>query len=310
MTGAEGAAVRCVGLGRRFGDRVALDRVDLEVAPGEVFAVVGPDGAGKTTLLRILCGLVEPTAGDAWVLGRSVRREAEAVREQVGYVPQQFGLYGDLTVWENLRLYADLYGVLRGEFEARARELLSGFRLSGTERRLVAALSGGMKQKLALACALIHRPRVLLLDEPTTGVDPVSRRQLWRTLYDLHRQGVTLLVTTPYVDEAERASRVALLHRGRLVACDDPGALRRSLAGQVLEVAAHPRAQARAWLRTHPHVRGVHVFGDRDHVWFTGGGGPEALREFLEAAGLRVELVRAVQPSLEDVFVARLVEGA
>lgn len=304
------AAVRCVGLVRRFGGRLALDHVDLEVAAGEVFVVVGPDGAGKTTLLRVLCGLVEPTAGDAWVLGRSVRHAAEAVRERVGYVPQQFGLYGDLTVWENLRLYADLYRVPRAAFEARARELLSEFRLSGTEGRLAAALSGGMKQKLALACALVHRPALLLLDEPTTGVDPVSRRQLWRRLYELHRQGVTLVVTTPYVDEAERASRVGLLHQGRLVACDDPGSLRQGFPGQVLELAVHPPGKARALLRSHPHVRDVHVLGDRVRVWSTGDARAEALRAFLEAAGLRVERVRTVPPSLEDVFVARLAEGA
>ncbi len=302
-------AVRCTGLVRRFGTRVALDRVDLEVARGEIFTLVGPDGAGKTTLLRVLCGLLEPTEGDARVLGRSVREEAEAIREQVGYVPQQLGLYGDLTVWENLRLFADLYRVPRREFEDRARALLAMLRLSGVEDRRVAALSGGMKQKLALACALVHRPQLLLLDEPTTGVDPVSRRQFWRTLYDLHRQGITLLLTTPYVDEAERASRVGFLHRGRLVACDDPRRLRSELPGVVVEVVARPRAQARALLRGHPEVRGVHVFGDRDHVWWTGSEDAGALRELLERAGVHVDVFRPVPPSLEDVFVARLAEG-
>lgn len=307
---AEQVAVRCSALVRRFGPRVALDHLDLEVASGEIFVVVGPDGAGKSTLLRVLCGLLEPTEGDAWVLGKSVRWEPEAVRERVGYVPQQFGLYGDLTVWENLRLYADLYHVPRAAFEIRARSLLQEFRLLGVEGRMTAALSGGMKQKLALACALVHQPQVLLLDEPTTGVDPVSRRQFWRTLYDLHRQGITLVLTTPYLDEAERTSRVAFLHRGRLVACDDPRGLRGSLPGRVVELVAEPRARAQSLLRARSDVRGVYVFGDRDRVWYTGSdvGG---LRRFLEREGVRVEILRPVLPTLEDVFVARLSsEGA
>jgi ABC-2 type transport system ATP-binding protein len=291
---------------RRFGARVAVDRVDLEVRRGEIFVLVGPDGAGKTTLLRLLCGLLEPTEGEAWVAGRSVRKEPEAVRERVGYVPQQLGLYGDLSVWENLQLFADLYRVPRTEFASRARSLLTAFRLSRVEDRLTRALSGGMKQKLALACALVHQPEVLLLDEPTTGVDPVSRRQFWRILYDLHRRGITLFLTTPYVDEAERASRVGFLHRGRLVACDDPRSLRAGLPGWVVEVVARPRSRARAVLRAHPQVRSVHVFGDRDHAWWVEPGQPEAVRELLERAGVEVDLVRPVPPSLEDVFVARL----
>ncbi|MCS7235771.1 MAG: ABC transporter ATP-binding protein [Armatimonadota bacterium] len=305
---AEDAAVRCTGLVRRFGPRLALDHVDLEVARGEVFVVVGPDGAGKTTLLRVLCGLLEPSEGDAWVAGRSVRRQPEAVREQAGYVPQQFGLYGDLTVWENLCLFADLYRVPPPVFEQRARKLLDDFRLGGVEGRLTGALSGGMKQKLALACALLHRPQVLLLDEPTTGVDPVSRRQLWRNLYDLARQGITLVVTTPYVEEGERANRVALLHRGRVLACGTPQALRDSLPGVVVEVAAQPRARAHAVLRALPEVRGLHVFGSRDRVWYEGADA-EALRRALERDQVRVESCRAVVPSLEDVFVARLSEA-
>ncbi len=305
---AEDAAVRCTGLVRKFGARVALDHVDLEVARGEVFVVVGPDGAGKTTLLRVLCGLLAPTEGDAWVAGRSVRREPEAVRERVGYVPQQFGLYGDLTVWENLRLFADLYRVPPAVFEQRARKLLHDFRLGGVEDRLTGALSGGMKQKLALACALLHQPEVLLLDEPTTGVDPVSRRQLWRNLYDLHRQGITLVITTPYVEEGERAHRVAFLHRGRVVACDSPRALRGGLPGMVVELAAQPRVRAHAVLKTLPEVRGLHVFGSRDHVWYSGADA-EALRRALEREQVRVDTCRVVVPSLEDVFVARLSEA-
>jgi ABC-2 type transport system ATP-binding protein len=305
---AEDAAVRSTGLVRKFGARVALDHVDLEVARGEVFVVVGPDGAGKTTLLRVLCGLLAPTEGDAWVAGRSVRREPEAVRERVGYVPQQFGLYGDLTVWENLRLFADLYRVPPAVFEQRARKLLHDFRLGGVEDRLTGALSGGMKQKLALACALLHQPEVLLLDEPTTGVDPVSRRQLWRNLYDLHRQGITLVITTPYVEEGERAHRVAFLHRGRVVACDSPRALRGGLPGMVVELAAQPRVRAHAVLKTLPEVRGLHVFGSRDHVWYSGADA-EALRRALEREQVRVDTCRVVVPSLEDVFVARLSEA-
>lgn len=304
------SAVTCAGLTRRFGPVVAVDGVDLQVARGEIFALVGPDGAGKTTLLRLLCGLLLPDAGTATVAGVDVLADPEAARRRLGYMPQRFSLYGDLTALENLRLYAGLYQVPAAAFRERSERLLGEFRLLPFAGRLAQDLSGGMRQKLALACTLIHAPEVLFLDEPTTGVDPVSRRQFWRILYDLNRAGLTVCVSTPYMDEAERCSRVGLMDRGRLIACDAPGALRAAMGGEILEVVAEPRAQARRHLRHHPLVRSLEVFGDRLHV-LVGSAGAAApnLRAALEAAGVVVRSLRPVRPTLEDVFVARLTAG-
>ncbi len=298
--------VRCAGLTRRFGETVAVDGIDLEVRPQEIFGLVGPDGAGKTTLLRMLCGALTPDAGSAAVAGVDVVRDPEGVKARIGYMPQRFSLYGDLTVEENLRLYADIYAVPPGAWAARAQRLLGGFRLDPFRNRPAQALSGGMKQKLALACTLIHQPQVLFLDEPTTGVDPVSRRQFWRILYDINRAGITILVSTPYMDEAERASRVALMDRGRLVATDTPDALRARIGGEILEIVAEPRAQARRALRAHPLVHSLDVFGDRFHVLTPTGDAAATLQAALAEAGVAVASVRVIRPSLEDVFVAHL----
>ncbi|MCS7173568.1 MAG: ABC transporter ATP-binding protein [Armatimonadetes bacterium] len=299
-------AITCRGLGRVFGTLRAVEGVDLEVQRGEIFVLVGPDGAGKTTLLRLLCGALEPTSGEVRVVGLDVVREGEAVRARIGYMPQQFSLYGDLTVWENLRLYGDLYGVPPARFRERAEHLLVAFGLWEARDRVALALSGGMRQKLALACTLVHEPEVLLLDEPTTGVDPLSRRQFWRILYALNRQGITVFLSTTYLDEADRASRVGLLHRGRLLAYDDPATLRAQLRGTVVEVVAAPRSEAKAVLREHPLVRSLEVFGDRFHVQIGSEADLHTLRRVLEEAGVTVHGLRAVRPSLEDVFVARL----
>src|SRR3989442_650776 len=223
---ADDTVIRCLGLTRRFGALAAVDHLDLSVARGEILALVGPDGAGKTTLIRMLCGALTPTEGTAVVIGADVARDPEAVKARIGYMPQRFSLYGDLSVMENLQLYGDIYGVGRTAFREQAARLLTDFRLDAFTGRPAQQLSGGMKQKLALACTLIHAPDALFLDEPTTGVDPVSRRQFWRYLYTLNRDGITIFVSTPYMDEAERASRVGLMNRGRLIACDDPGGLK------------------------------------------------------------------------------------
>src|SRR5207245_843176 len=206
----DSAAVRCLGLTRRFGALVAVDHLALSVARGEIFTLGGPDGAGKTPLTRMPCGALTPTEGTAVVAGADVARDPDAVKARIGYMPQRFSLYGDLSVMENLRLYGDIYGVARDAFREQAARLLADFRLDAFTERPAQQLSGGMKQKLALACTLIHAPDALFLDEPTTGVDPVSRRQFWRYLYTLNRDGITIFVSTPYMDEAERASRVGL----------------------------------------------------------------------------------------------------
>jgi ABC-2 type transport system ATP-binding protein len=224
--------IRTHNLTRRFGDLLAVDSLDLEVRRGEIFGLVGPDGAGKTTTLRLLCGLMTPSAGEVWVAGHDVARRPGAVRDSIGYMAQRFGLYVDLTVDENMAFYADLYGLPRSEREELAVRLLRMTRMEPFRRRLAGQLSGGMKQKLGLMCALLHRPHVLFLDEPTNGVDPLSRRDFWIILHQLVKEGMTVFITTAYLDEAERTNRVGLMHRGRLIACDTPEALRRLAPGE------------------------------------------------------------------------------
>ncbi len=217
-------------LGRRFGDLWAVRHLDLDVHRGEIFGLVGPDGAGKTTTMRLLSGILTVTEGAASVVGHDVGSADESIKRKIGYMSQRFGLYGDLSVEENLRFYADLYEVGRRERESAEERLLGFSNLTPFRKRLARDLSGGMKQKLGLACALIHTPELLLLDEPTNGVDPVSRRDFWRILYSMVKEGVTIFVSTAYLDEAERCTRVGLMDRGALVLCDSPGTLKRALA--------------------------------------------------------------------------------
>src|SRR5580692_8320760 len=214
-------------LTRKFGPLTAVDHLNLDVAEGEIFALVGPDGAGKTTTMRLLCGLMDPTEGSVTVAGHDVSKDTDAVKDQIGYMAQRFGLYGDLSVDENMVFYSDLFGITGKEREDLSARLLRMTRMEPFRKRPAAKLSGGMKQKLALMCTLLHKPRVLFLDEPTNGVDPVSRRDFWAILYQLVHDGLTVLVTTAYLDEAERANRVGLMHRGRLIRVDTPANLRK-----------------------------------------------------------------------------------
>jgi ABC-2 type transport system ATP-binding protein len=222
-------------LTRRFGALTAVDRLNISVGKGEIFGLVGPDGAGKTTTLRMLCGLMDPSAGSARVAGHDVVRESRAVKDQIGYMAQRFGLYGDLTVQENMNFYADLFGVTGAERERLTVELL---RMTGMEpfrQRQAGRLSGGMKQKLALMCTLLHHPQILFLDEPTNGVDPVSRRQFWAILYQLLKDGITVFMTTAYLDEAERCNRVGMMHKGKLIRCAPPETMKREAGSATLE---------------------------------------------------------------------------
>lgn len=228
--------IRTIQLTRRFGALTAVDRLDLEIAQGEIFGLVGPDGAGKTTTLRMLCGLLDPSEGQAIVAGFDVTRHPDEVKDRIGYMAQRFGLYADLTVEENVRFYADLFGVPAEERDRLAPRLLRMTRLEAFRGRLAGRLSGGMKQKLALMCTLLHRPQVLLLDEPTSGVDPVSRRDFWVILTELVAEGITVLLTTAYLDEAERCGRVGLLHQGRLIRCAPPEELKREFLERGLRV--------------------------------------------------------------------------
>ena len=296
-------AIQTSGLRKAFGDVVALKGLDLEVGEGEIFGLVGPDGAGKTTTMRMLAGVLRPDAGTAQVAGFDVQRATESVKEHIGYMSQRFGLYPDLTVRENIEFYADIYDVRGSEYRERLSRLLSFSGLTPFERRLAGNLSGGMKQKLGLACALIHTPKVLLLDEPTNGVDPVSRRDFWRILYQLVREGVTIFVSTAYLDEAERCNRLTLLHEGRALASESPRKIKELLEGSTWEMHVdRPREAARV---AREQLAGsiVAAYGDRLHV--SGPGLDETvLRHAFAGTSVRTESARRIEPSLEDVFVA------
>lgn len=302
MSAAGEVVVAADALGRRFGELTAVDGLSFEVRRGELFGLVGPDGAGKTTTLRMLAGVLPPSAGDARVRGHSVAREPEAVKPHLAYMAQRFGLYEDLTVRENLEFYADLYRVPKRERPARLQRLYHFSRLAEFQHRLAGALSGGMKQKLSLSCALVHHPELLLLDEPTFGVDPISRRDLWLIVHQMVAEGVTVIVSTSYLDEAERCDRVALLHQGRLLALDAPERLQRALPGTLLALtAADPRA-ARDALRAQPGVRRASLFGETLHVLLHPGVPAAAVRDALAAVGVEVHTLAPFAPSLEDVF--------
>jgi ABC-2 type transport system ATP-binding protein len=304
-------AIDIAGVTRRFGGRVAVDDVTLRIPRGEMFALLGPDGSGKTTLLRMCCGALQPTTGRIIVDGSDIAQQAPAIQARIGYMPQRFSLYGDLSVQENLDFYAELFETARPAHAKRMAEVLEFSRLAPFRDRLAQQLSGGMKQKLALACTLIHSPSILLLDEPTTGVDPVSRREFWRLLYDLHRDGATIVASTPYMDEAERATTVGLMYQGRLISVEPPDAMRRRMRGDVLEVVAEPRQTVRRVLGASPDVRSQVVFGDRLHVVVRDAAAAiPALRDELEQAGAAVAAIDRVVPSLEDVFISMIEEQA
>jgi ABC-2 type transport system ATP-binding protein len=291
---------------RRFGEVVALHELSFQVGDGELFGVVGPDGAGKTTLLRILAGILPPTDGDVRVLGWSMVSASEGPKSQLAYMPQRFGLYEDLTVDENLSFYADLYRVPRSERPARLERLFHFSGLGPFRGRLAGNLSGGMKQKLALSCCLIHEPTLLLLDEPTFGVDPVSRRELWLILHEMVARGVTLVVSTSYLDEAERCDRVLLLNEGRLMEMDTPGRLVATLPGVLVEVRVAEPRRARDLLRRLGEVEGATLFGENLRVVLSSVEGWDAAEVALIEAGLELHQVRRIEPSLEDVFTHRM----
>jgi len=301
------AAVELAGLTRRFGALTAVDGLSFTVGRGELFGLVGPDGAGKTTTLRMLAGVLRPSAGDARLEGVSVARDPERVKHSIAYMSQRFGLYGDLTVAENLEFYADLYRVPRAERPARLERLYHFSALAPFRSRLAAQLSGGMKQKLALSCCLIHEPAILLLDEPTFGVDPISRRDLWLIVHQMVAHRTTVVVSTAYMDEAERFDRLAMLHRGRLVALDTAGALQRDFGLEMLAVPVDRVHEARAAAQALPGVRSAAVFGDRLHVAVADAAQDgRRIAAGLRAAGFTVGEARSVAPSLEDVFIERI----
>lgn len=299
------AAIDTTGIAKSFGHVAALRDVTLAIEPGELFGLVGPDGAGKTTFLRILAGLLKPSSGRAWIDGTDVAADRAGATRKIGYMSQRFSLSGTLTVLENLLFVAEIWQVPAGERRKRVTRLLEFSRLGPFQGRLTRDLSGGMKQKLSLSTALIHQPRILLLDEPTIGVDPISRRDFWLILYDLLHDGTTILLTTPYMDEAERCSRVGFLSNGGLFACGRPGQLKAQLGTVVLELRCRDPRAAQRRLRNVPGLSEPIPFGERLHIEFPRADFvPEPALARVRAAGIDILQWQVREPSLEDVFLS------
>jgi len=302
-------AVRAEGLTRRFDGLVAVDHISFEIPRGTVWAFLGPNGAGKSTTIRMLCGILDPTEGTAWVLGRDVRREAEAIKARIGYMTQRFSLWRDLTVRENLEFYGGVYGLRGPELRTQVERWLDQLDLAQRRNDLVAVLPGGLRQRVALGCAVLHQPEVLFLDEPTSGVDPVSRRQFWDLIGRFVEEGTTVIVTTHYMDEAEHCDALAFIYDGRIVAQGSPQEIRRTrMPGVVLEVRTNRLMEALAACEAHPLVREAALYGAAIHATVDDAGVLPRLVQDLQRSGFRVESVEPVLPSLEDVFVA-LVEA-
>ncbi|HLC33799.1 MAG TPA: ABC transporter ATP-binding protein [Anaerolineales bacterium] len=293
-------------LSKAFGRNQAVDGISLRVAPGEAYGLVGADGAGKTTTMRLLCGALRTDSGRAVLGGFDLARQTEQARALIGYLPQRFSLYGELTVRENLHFFAEVRGLAEAEWQPRSKEILDFVGLSEFADRRAEMLSGGMKQKLGLAAALVHRPRILLLDEPTGGVDPVTRQGFWQLLIRLLREGVAVVISTPYMDEASRCNRVGFVNRGKLLLEGSPAEVCRRLEGRVLELVGRPRRALVEVASADPAVQDVHTFGDRLHLRVAAGTAQaaiERLERAIPAAGATFEQLRPIPPQLEDAFI-------
>jgi ABC-2 type transport system ATP-binding protein len=297
--------IRTHSLTKRFKSLTAVQGLNLSVRRGEIFGLLGPDGAGKTTTIRMLCTVMDPTAGRALIAGFDTQSEARAIKTRIGYMPQQFSLYGDLTVEENLVFFADIFKVSKQERQTRMQSLLRFARLTEFRARPAAKLSGGMQKKLALACTLIHQPEVIFLDEPTTGVDPVSRREFWDILAELHVEGVTLFVSTPYMDEAERCSRVAMMFEGEIIADGPPHQIKGLVAGELLELRPDRLRKARRALADQPGVLEVQTYGDLLHVFVDDAEQrTSAIEQILTDAGITIHDLRRTRPRMEEAFIS------
>lgn len=297
-------AIKTSNLTKVFGDNTAIDHIHIDIPRGELFGLVGPDGAGKTTLMRLLTAIMNPTEGEAWVAGYSILKDAEAIKGKIGYMSQRFGLYEDLSVMENIDFYADLYEVSKKERPDRIARLLGFSNLTPFKDRLAGKLSGGMKQKLGLACALIHTPEVLFLDEPTNGVDPVSRRDFWRILYELLKEGITIFVSTAYLDEAERCTRVGLIHHGKILMQDEPSRIKKSLGVPMIEVWVDNARGAKQILEKMSGILRISVYGDHLHIAIDQEWLKQKIPQELTSKGISVKGQRDILPSLEDVFIS------
>jgi ABC-2 type transport system ATP-binding protein len=298
-------AIKTENLTRKFRDLVAVDRLNLEIQRGETFGLVGPDGAGKTTTIRMLCAIMDPSGGSATVAGFDTVKQAEEIKKRIGYMAQRFNLYGDLSVMENLNFFADIFEVRGQERKGRIARLLEFARLAEFRGRRAAHLSGGMQKKLALACTLIHQPEILFLDEPTTGVDPISRREFWDILSELHLQGITIFVSTPYMDEAERCSRVGLMYQGQIIVCDQPDRVKGLVSGELIELRPANLRRAKEAIAGLEGLFEVQTYGDLLHVFVDDASKriPE-LASLLMAQGIAVEGLRQTRPRMEEAFIS------
>jgi ABC-2 type transport system ATP-binding protein len=297
-------AILTEGLTKRFKDFIAVDEVSFSVSAGEIFGFLGPNGAGKTTTIRMLCGILPPTAGRALVGGVDVAAEPERIRSRIGYMSQRFSLYTDLTVWENLTLYAGIYGIPERRMKKRLKEVMEMIALTGKEESMVEDLPTGWRQRLALGCAVLHQPEVLFLDEPTSGVDPAARQTFWELIYQLSAQGTAVLVTTHYMDEAEQCNRIGMIFDGTLAAIDTPTLLKEKIPGKVYELEAEDNIRATEVLRQMPGIAEVSPFGRRLHVLTeTETPTKKNIRTMLAKAGIAVTSIEQVPPHLEDVFI-------
>lgn len=301
---ASGDIIAARGLSRSFKHNQAVRALDLNIGRGELFGLVGPDGAGKTTTLRLLAGLLDITSGEASVAGFDLARQAEAIKPHIGYMAQQFSLYGELSVVENLRFFAEVFDVDPADLAERQGRLLAFAGLAEFQNRRARALSGGMQKKLALACTLIHQPEILLLDEPTTGVDPISRREFWDILTELHGAGTTILLSTPYMDEADRCTRVGLMYAGQLVVCDTPQRIREGLEGQVVELQPHDWQSALEQAASLPGVRELQSYGERLHLLVDSAERLPQIEEALRDRGIGYRGIRLAPKRMEQAFIS------
>jgi ABC-2 type transport system ATP-binding protein len=291
-------------LTRKFGDFTAVDHINFNIPKGEIFGLLGPNGAGKTTTIRMLCGLLAPTEGEASVLGFDVARQGEQVKRRIGYMSQKFSLYNDLTVCENLWFYANLYGLQNGRIEQRIAELIEMAGLHGHEKQLTCNLSGAWRQRLALACAIVHKPLMLFLDEPTAGVDPVSRREFWEMIYTMAGQGVSVLATTHYMDEAEFCNAIGMMYRSRLIALNDPDSLKNNMHGYLFELNCNDPGRAELILKLLAVVEDVATHGVLVHVRLSNENDKDLILKILSENQIQVTRIEKILPSLEDVFVS------
>lgn len=291
-------------LTKKFGDFIAVNDISFEIPRGEIFGLLGPNGAGKTTTIRMLCGILTPTTGEARVMGFDVGKQAEQVKQRIGYMSQKFSLYNDLTVSENLNFYANLYGVPSKNVKTRLMELIEMGGLRGHEKQLVGSLSGAWRQRLALACAIVHNPPMLFLDEPTAGVDPVSRREFWEMIYTLAGQGVSVLATTHYMDEAEFCNMIGMMYRARLIALNDPDSLKNAMPGVLFEIDCQEPGRAEQVLGNLPFVQDAATHGVLLHVLLSDENEKAQMENALQANGIIVDRIECVLPSLEDVFIS------